>query len=88
MAQAPDKEPWRTVVWGRRERTKYIKAIKEFKPISGSVTKARILLLGPSGVGKSSFVNSVVSIFKERISNPARRGNPIRGEIFLQNIQV
>ncbi|TWW58134.1 hypothetical protein D4764_07G0008530 [Takifugu flavidus] len=25
MAQAPDKEPWRTVVWGRRERTKLIR---------------------------------------------------------------
>uniref|UniRef100_A0A674NH99 G domain-containing protein n=1 Tax=Takifugu rubripes TaxID=31033 RepID=A0A674NH99_TAKRU len=67
MAQAPGKPP------------PYIKAIKEFKPINGSVTKARILLLGPSGVGKSSFVNSVVSIFKERISNPAGRGNPTSG---------
>eukprot|EP00066_Takifugu_rubripes_P024106 XP_011613372.1 PREDICTED: interferon-induced protein 44-like [Takifugu rubripes] len=79
MAQAPDRSPWKTVVWGRRKRTEYIKAIKEFKPINGSVTKARILLLGPSGVGKSSFVNSVVSIFKERISNPAGRGNPTSG---------
>uniref|UniRef100_H2RYC9 Uncharacterized protein n=1 Tax=Takifugu rubripes TaxID=31033 RepID=H2RYC9_TAKRU len=56
MAQAPGKPP---------PRTEYIKAIKEFKPIDGSVNKARILLLGPSGVGKSSFVNSVFSIFRE-----------------------
>uniref|UniRef100_H2S8G9 Uncharacterized protein n=1 Tax=Takifugu rubripes TaxID=31033 RepID=H2S8G9_TAKRU len=67
MAQAPGKPP---------PKMKYIKAIKEFKPIDGSVTKARILLLGPFGVGKSSFVNSVFSIFKDRISNPAGRGNP------------
>ncbi|XP_029683547.1 interferon-induced protein 44-like isoform X1 [Takifugu rubripes] len=71
MAQAPDRSPW-----GKGKKMKYIKAIKEFKPIDGSVTKARILLLGPFGVGKSSFVNSVFSIFKDRISNPAGRGNP------------
>ncbi|XP_029683550.1 interferon-induced protein 44-like [Takifugu rubripes] len=79
MAQAPDRSPWKTVVWGRRKRTEYIKAIKEFKPIDGSVNKARILLLGPSGVGKSSFVNSVFSIFRGSIGNRADGGKPTSG---------
>uniref|UniRef100_A0A674PMF3 Uncharacterized protein n=1 Tax=Takifugu rubripes TaxID=31033 RepID=A0A674PMF3_TAKRU len=46
-----DKQMWILHDW-------YINAIDKFKPIDSSVTKARILLLGPSGVGKSSFVNS------------------------------
>ncbi|TWW58128.1 Interferon-induced protein 44-like [Takifugu flavidus] len=71
MAQAPDRSPWRTVVWGKEKRTEYLKAIKEFESASSSVKKARILLLGPSRVGKSSFVNSVFSIFKDRKNNPA-----------------
>eukprot|EP00066_Takifugu_rubripes_P008301 XP_003974397.1 PREDICTED: interferon-induced protein 44-like [Takifugu rubripes] len=79
MAQAPDWSPWRIVVgknWGKRKKMKYINAIDKFKPIDSSVTKARILLLGPSGVGKSSFVNSVFSIFRDITGNRADGSNP------------
>lgn len=73
-----------------RMKKKYINYIKEFKPTNSSVTKARILLLGPSGVGKSSFVNSVFSIFRNSIGNRAYSAIPTTVVRFsdrtLQNI--
>ncbi|CAI9151999.1 unnamed protein product [Rangifer tarandus platyrhynchus] len=38
-------------------------AIRNYVPYGGLVHKIQILLLGPVGAGKSSFVNSVKSIF-------------------------
>ncbi|XP_030642403.1 interferon-induced protein 44-like [Chanos chanos] len=43
------------------------KALTEFK-LSGSVKFVRILLVGPVGAGKSSFINSVNNVFQGRMT--------------------
>ena len=57
-----------------------MKEIKEnllaYKPVSETnVTAAKILLLGQIGAGKSSFVNSINSIFRGKITSKACSGN-------------
>ncbi|XP_068819931.1 interferon-induced protein 44 isoform X3 [Capricornis sumatraensis] len=50
-------------------------AIRSYVPYGGLVHKIRILLLGPVGAGKSSFFNSVRSIFRGHVTNQALVGS-------------
>ena len=57
-----------------------MKEIKEnliaYKPVSETnVTAANILLLGQIGAGKSSFFNSINSIFRGKITSKACSGS-------------
>lgn len=47
--------------------------IRQYRP-NRSVSKARVLLLGPAGGGKSSFFNSVCSIFRGHVTSQVIRG--------------
>lgn len=47
-----------------------------YKPVAeANVQAANILLLGPIGSGKSSFFNSINSIFSKRITSKACSGS-------------
>uniref|UniRef100_A0A3B3VZ78 Interferon-induced protein 44-like n=1 Tax=Poecilia latipinna TaxID=48699 RepID=A0A3B3VZ78_9TELE len=48
--------------------------IENYKPLISSVSQARILLIGPVGVGKSSFFNSINSVFRGHVTNQAVSG--------------
>uniref|UniRef100_A0A4W6DRD7 G domain-containing protein n=1 Tax=Lates calcarifer TaxID=8187 RepID=A0A4W6DRD7_LATCA len=58
-------EPWRTISWGD------LNYVQDYKPSKGSVKHLRVLLYGPVGAGKSSFINSVSSILRGRMAIPA-----------------
>lgn len=58
----------------RRKKT-LMKAISSYLPSCKEVTQARILLLGPVGSGKSSFISSVQSVFSGRVTNRAMVGS-------------
>lgn len=58
-----------------RERERLMESIKSFKPAAETVTEARILLIGPVGAGKSSFISSVQSVFSGRVINRAMVGS-------------
>lgn len=50
--------------------------IVSFKPVEDvKVTDARILMIGPVGAGKSSFYNTIDSIFRGRITHRACSGS-------------
>lgn len=49
-------------------------SLRTYKPYGDLVPQARILLLGPIGAGKSSFVNSVKSTFRGSITHQAMVG--------------
>ena len=44
-------------------------------PCEVQVPQAKILVLGPVGAGKSSFFNTVASIFRGRVTRQASSGN-------------
>ncbi|XP_053376735.1 interferon-induced protein 44-like [Mercenaria mercenaria] len=72
----PNK-PWRkTKRWNKRFLHELTEDIVSFKPIPNlDVTEARILMIGPVGAGKSSFYNTINSIFRGRITQRANSGS-------------
>ncbi|XP_026003008.1 interferon-induced protein 44-like [Astatotilapia calliptera] len=69
------ERPWRTIVWESEKRAGLIESIKSYKPTVSSVTQARVLLIGPVGAGKSSFFNSVNSVFRGHVTSQAISGS-------------
>ncbi|XP_042560310.1 interferon-induced protein 44-like [Clupea harengus] len=64
--------PWREVSWTERTREDFRESFVFHKVFIESLNSVRVLLLGPTGSGKSSFVNSVRSVmFKRTTHMPA-----------------
>ncbi|XP_007191857.1 interferon-induced protein 44 isoform X1 [Balaenoptera acutorostrata] len=61
-------------------RESLLTAIRTYEPYGGRVRQVRILLLGPIGAGKSSFFNSVKSVFRGHVTNQALVGSKTTGE--------
>ncbi|XP_034387199.1 interferon-induced protein 44 isoform X2 [Cyclopterus lumpus] len=66
---------WRDMEWTEEQRTSLMKTISSYRPSSAEVTRAQVLLLGPVGSGKSSFISSVQSVFNGRVTNRAMVGS-------------
>ncbi|XP_024134776.1 interferon-induced protein 44-like isoform X1 [Oryzias melastigma] len=69
------EKPWRPVIWESKRKTELMESIKFYKPLNSSVTQARVLLIGPVGAGKSSFFNSINSIFRGHVTSQAISGS-------------
>ncbi|XP_051767458.1 interferon-induced protein 44 isoform X2 [Ctenopharyngodon idella] len=63
------------MVWSEEVKETLMESVRSFKPASENVTEARILLIGPVGAGKSSFISSVQSVFSGRVINRAMVGS-------------
>ncbi|XP_035509984.1 interferon-induced protein 44-like [Morone saxatilis] len=68
------EKPWRTMVWEQQKRTEMMDYIKSYSPMTSSVSQVRILLIGPVGAGKSSFFNSINSVFRGHVTSQAIAG--------------
>lgn len=68
------EKPWRNVQWNSERRKALLSTISSWKPSVSSVKQARVLLVGPVGAGKSSFFNSINSVFKGYVSGQANTG--------------
>ncbi|CAB1440162.1 unnamed protein product, partial [Pleuronectes platessa] len=62
------EEPWRKVSEKYRENLDFV---KDFQPENEQVKHLRILLHGPVGAGKSSFINSVDTVLRGRSAGRA-----------------
>ncbi|XP_078416812.1 interferon-induced protein 44-like isoform X2 [Cetorhinus maximus] len=62
------RAPWRNVTWTTK-RQELLEFVSGYKPYDSSATKVRVLLVGPVGGGKSSFINSVNSNFRGHVTN-------------------
>ncbi|XP_047442387.1 interferon-induced protein 44-like isoform X1 [Mugil cephalus] len=69
------ERPWRTIIWESKKRIELMESIKTYKPTVSSMSQVRVLLVGPVGAGKSSFFNSVSSVFRGRVSSQAMCGS-------------
>ncbi|XP_057181017.1 interferon-induced protein 44-like isoform X1 [Triplophysa rosa] len=70
-----EEKPWRNVLWNAKQKQELMKCIKDYKPLESSVNRIRILMIGPVGAGKSSFFNSINSIFMGRMTSKAMAGS-------------
>ncbi|XP_047007256.1 interferon-induced protein 44-like [Ictalurus punctatus] len=75
-------EPWRKMDCGREE---ILHEVKEFKP---STEVLRIMLYGPTGVGKSSFINSVQRVLSGRNAMNALENSTLTGKSFTKKMNI
>ncbi|XP_044056400.1 interferon-induced protein 44-like [Siniperca chuatsi] len=68
------ERPWRTIIWKSEKRMELMESIKSYKPTVSSVSQVRVLLIGPVGAGKSSFFNSINSVFRGHVTSQAIAG--------------
>ncbi|XP_066548425.1 interferon-induced protein 44-like [Amia ocellicauda] len=73
QASTPPQEcaQWRRMTWGNTEKERLMKEIRNLKPPGEEWSEFRILMHGQISAGKSSFLNTVGSIFQERIVSRA-----------------
>ncbi|XP_047442376.1 interferon-induced protein 44-like [Mugil cephalus] len=67
--------PWRNIIWNSEKRIELMEIIKTYQPTDSSVSQVRVLLVGPVGAGKSSFFNSVNSVFRGHVTSQAMTGS-------------
>ncbi|KAF7689774.1 hypothetical protein HF521_013127 [Silurus meridionalis] len=60
------KKPWRKMLWDKKDTLE--EKLRNFQLSSPGVKFVRILVIGEIGAGKSSFINSVNSVFQNRIT--------------------
>ncbi|XP_013862747.1 interferon-induced protein 44-like [Austrofundulus limnaeus] len=69
------EKPWRDIIWETQKRNELMESIRTYKPTVRSVTQARVLMIGPVGAGKSSFFNSINSVFRGHVTSQAMSGS-------------
>ncbi|XP_074471662.1 interferon-induced protein 44-like [Sebastes fasciatus] len=69
-------QPWRDIKW--EDQSSVLQYVKDYKPQTEG-QQLRILLYGPVGAGKSSFINSVESILRGRMYAQALVDNTSAG---------
>ncbi|XP_034737115.1 interferon-induced protein 44-like [Etheostoma cragini] len=67
--------PWRTITWESEKKMELMETVKSYKPTVSSVSQVRVLLIGPVGAGKSSFFNSINSVFRGHVTSQAIAGS-------------
>uniref|UniRef100_A0AAQ4P052 G domain-containing protein n=1 Tax=Gasterosteus aculeatus aculeatus TaxID=481459 RepID=A0AAQ4P052_GASAC len=65
----PEPEKWRKIQWSQKEED--LQFVKDYQPHNKDVKQLRVLLHGSTGAGKSSFINSVDSVLRGRITGRA-----------------
>ncbi|XP_058394351.1 interferon-induced protein 44-like isoform X2 [Diceros bicornis minor] len=65
----------RKITRATQHRNGLLAELRAYKPCAGLVSEIRILLLGPVGSGKSSFFNSVKSVFQGHVTRQATVGS-------------
>ncbi|XP_070835727.1 interferon-induced protein 44-like [Chaetodon trifascialis] len=67
-------KPWRNIQWTAERKQQLMKTILTYKPDIKTAHQARVLLVGPVGAGKSSFFNSINSVFRGNMTCQAIAG--------------
>lgn len=68
------EKPWRVVIWEPKRRLELMDSVKAYKPLDSALSQVRVLLVGPVGAGKSSFFNSINSVFRGHVTSQAMAG--------------
>ncbi|CAK6983822.1 interferon-induced protein 44-like, partial [Scomber scombrus] len=80
------REPWRKISWSNKEED--LENVKNYQPGNPKVKQLRIMLYGPVGAGKSSFISSVNSMMIGRPGYSAAAGSTTNDTSFTKNYQT
>ncbi|KAM9454561.1 interferon-induced protein 44-like isoform 1-T6 [Clarias gariepinus] len=75
------EDPWRPVTWSENNKSEMLRKLKNFQPGAPEVRELKILLHGPVGAGKSSFINSVNTVL-QGYNTTAALANSAAGKSF------
>ncbi|XP_008401136.1 interferon-induced protein 44-like [Poecilia reticulata] len=78
--------PWRETSWGNKQEL--LQYVKNFQPQNEEIKAIRVLLCGPTGAGKSSFINSVNNVLQEKMTNKALASNLTSDQSFTKKYQT
>ncbi|XP_054915741.1 interferon-induced protein 44-like [Poeciliopsis prolifica] len=78
--------PWREIRWGNNEEP--LQYTKNFQPQNKRAKAIRVLLYGPVGAGKSSFITSVNSVLQGRMTNKALASATTSDQSFTKSYQT
>lgn len=67
--------PWRKISWAVEEKKRLVEVVKNYKPNIKNISYSRVLMIGPVGAGKSSFFNSVNSVYRGHVTTLAVAGS-------------
>nr|XP_055029105.1 interferon-induced protein 44-like isoform X1 [Misgurnus anguillicaudatus] len=83
--EAPEfQTPWRAVTWGKGKKDSLILGIRQIQPSITNLKCLRVIVVGPSGSGKSSFINSVNNAFQGRITSNVFSDSAAGGESYTR----
>ncbi|XP_008400479.1 interferon-induced protein 44-like [Poecilia reticulata] len=77
-------DPWRETTWGSEKNQELLQYVKNFQPQNEKVEAIRVLLCGPVGAGKSSFINSVNNVLQGRMTNEALASSTTSDQSFTK----
>ncbi|XP_029986638.1 interferon-induced protein 44-like [Sphaeramia orbicularis] len=58
------EDPWRKTDWTRKQKEDLQRFVRDYQPKGSKVEQLRVLIYGPVGAGKSSFINSVITAIR------------------------
>ncbi|XP_035987097.1 interferon-induced protein 44-like [Fundulus heteroclitus] len=73
---------------GSKNNSQALHYLKRFQPQNDEVKHIRVLLYGPVGVGKSSFINSVNNVFQERMTQKALTSSTTADKSFTKKYKT
>uniref|UniRef100_A0A3P9ND90 Interferon-induced protein 44-like n=1 Tax=Poecilia reticulata TaxID=8081 RepID=A0A3P9ND90_POERE len=76
---------WPIIFQNKQELLQYV---KNFQPQNEKVEAIRVLLHGPVGAGKSSFINSINNVLQERMTQEALANNTISDNSFTKEYKT
>uniref|UniRef100_A0A3B5QR55 Interferon-induced protein 44-like n=2 Tax=Xiphophorus maculatus TaxID=8083 RepID=A0A3B5QR55_XIPMA len=74
--------------WGGENKQELLKYVKNFQPQNEEIEAIRVLLHGPVGAGKSSFINSVNNVLQGRMTNEALASSTTSNQSFTKIYQT
>ncbi|XP_047457167.1 interferon-induced protein 44-like [Mugil cephalus] len=79
-------EPWRVLPWGNN--ISGLNYVKDYQPQNDEVKFIRVLLYGPVGAGKSSFISSVSTVLRRRIATPAKASSTTSDQSYTKKYKT
>uniref|UniRef100_A0A3B5LKS2 G domain-containing protein n=1 Tax=Xiphophorus couchianus TaxID=32473 RepID=A0A3B5LKS2_9TELE len=82
------RTPWRETSWGGENKQELLQYVKNFQPQNEEIQAIRVLLHGPVGAGKSSFINSVNNVLQGKMTNEALASSTTSDQSFTKKYQT